>query len=129
MEQYANEAAIWKTEGQIANSGGNFCLHLLGNLNNYIGKELGNIGFVRNRELEFTAKQVPRQELIIGVENTIRVINQTFARLDDDIPEYEYPVVVFEHKMSTAWFLVHLSTHLAYHLGQFNYHRRLIEAG
>jgi uncharacterized damage-inducible protein DinB len=37
-----------------------------------------------------------------------------------------YPQIVFEKEMTTGFFLVHLATHLAYHLGQINYHRRLI---
>ena len=41
IELYKNEANIWKTERSIANSAGNLCLHLVGNLNTYIGKEIG----------------------------------------------------------------------------------------
>jgi hypothetical protein len=127
IEQYNTEADIWKIEGQINNSAGNLCLHLTGNLNTYIGRELGKTGYVRNREQEFSLKDVPREELIKNVENTIEMINQAFDKLDESILETEFPIVVFEHKTSTEYFLVHLATHLAYHLGQVNYHRRLIE--
>ncbi len=41
--------------------------------------------------------------------------------------EAEYPILVFDHKTSTEYLLVHLTGHLNYHLGQINYHRRLIE--
>ena len=56
IELYSNENTIWHTEKGIANSAGNLCLHLIGNLNTYIGKELGSTGYVRNRELEFSQK-------------------------------------------------------------------------
>ena len=127
IEEYNNEVDIWKVKGQINNSAGNLCLHIVGNLNTYIGKELGRTNYVRNRELEFSLKNVPRQELITKVENTIEIINQTLDNLDEKFLATEYPILVFENKTSTEYLLVHLTTHLTYHLGQINYHRRLIE--
>ena len=127
IEQYKSEADIWIVTGQINNSAGNLCLHLVGNLNTYIGRELGNSGYIRNRELEFSSKDVPRQELIQRVENTIGMINQTLDEFDESILKKEYPILVFDYKTSTEYLLIHLTTHLAYHLGQINYHRRLIE--
>ena len=64
IEQYKNEENLWKVEGLIANSGGNLCLHLVGNINTYIGKELGKIDYRRNRDLEFSLKDVSRKELL-----------------------------------------------------------------
>lgn len=127
IELYKNETDIWKIKGQINNSAGNLCLHLIGNLNTYIGKELGGKEYIRNRELEFNSKNVPREELIKKIVNTIEIINQTFDNFDEKLLETEYPILVFENKTSTEYFLVHLTTHLTYHLGQINYHRRLIE--
>ena len=127
LELYKNEADIWKIKGQINNSAGNLCLHLVGNLNTYIGKELGRTDYIRNRELEFSSRNLPRQELIKKVENIIEIINQTLDNFDEHLLEAEYPILVFDHKTSTEYLLVHLTTHLTYHLGQINYHRRLIE--
>lgn len=127
IEQYHNEADIWAIKGQIKNSAGNLCLHLIGNLNTFIGKELGGSNYVRNRELEFSLKDIPKQELLDKIDGTINIINQTLDNLDETILASEYPILVFEEKTSTGYFLVHLTTHLAYHLGQINYHRRLIE--
>lgn len=127
IEQYINEDDIWKIKGQINNSAGNLCLHIVGNLNTYIGKELGETGYIRNRDLEFSLKNVSRQELIHKIENTIATINETMDNFDESLLETEYPVLVFDHKTSIAYLLVHLTTHLTYHLGQINYHRRLIE--
>jgi uncharacterized damage-inducible protein DinB len=128
IEQYNIEADIWKVKGQINNSAGNLCLHLVGNLNTYIGRELGKTGYLRNRELEFSSKDVPRQELIQKVKNTIAIINQSLDNFDENLLETEYPILVFDKKTSTEYLLVHLTTHLTYHLGQINYHRRLIES-
>lgn len=83
IEKYKNEENLWKVEGLLANSAGNLCLHVMGNLNTYIGKEIGNIEYVRNRELEFSLKDVARKELLKKVENTIEVVNISLDKLDE----------------------------------------------
>ena len=126
IESYQNESQIWTIDKNISNSAGNLCLHLIGNLNTYIGAEIGKTGYIRNRELEFSLKDVPRSELIEKIENTLLVVNNALDTLTETDLETIYPLVVFEKEMPTGFFLVHLSTHLAYHLGQINYHRRLL---
>jgi uncharacterized damage-inducible protein DinB len=127
IELYDHEEDVWQTKGEINNSAGNLCLHLIGNLNTYLGKELGGTGYVRNRDEEFSLKNIPKQELLAKVDDTIKIVELVLNNLDEEVLEKEYPVIVFEHKMSVGYFLVHLATHLSYHLGQINYHRRLIE--
>jgi hypothetical protein len=127
IQLYKKEENIWKIQGNISNPAGNLCLHLVGNLNTYIGKELGKTGYVRNRELEFSLKDIPRIELLHKIENTIAVVSATLDNMQDNDLQLEYPVLVFEEKTSVEYFLVHLATHLTYHLGQVNYHRRLVD--
>jgi uncharacterized damage-inducible protein DinB len=127
IELYRNEETIWKTDRNISNSAGNLCLHLVGNLNNYIGAILGNSGYVRNRELEFSLKDVPRTELIQQIENTIEIVNSSLERLSTEDLHKEYPSEPLGYKMTTGYFLIHLFGHLSYHLGQINYHRRLLD--
>ncbi|TBO44923.1 DinB family protein [Pedobacter kyonggii] len=125
---YKNEANLWVINKEIANSAGNLCLHLIGNLNTYIGATLGGSNYIRKRELEFSLKDIPKQELINMIEATITVVNETLGKITDEQLNSEYPMLVFQEKTSTEFFLVHLTTHLAYHLGQINYHRRLLDA-
>jgi len=127
VELYKNENNLWRIGNNIANSAGNLCLHLIGNLNTYIGKEIGKTNYVRNRESEFTLKDVPRTELLDKIDETIQVINKSLDKLDESSLKKEYPVLVFEEKASTEYLLIHLTTHLSYHLGQINYHRRLLD--
>ncbi|WP_286964768.1 DinB family protein [Flavobacterium sp. UBA4854] len=127
IELYQNENTIWAIDKNISNSAGNLCLHLIGNLNTYIGAEIGKTGYVRDRPLEFSLKDIPKSELILKIENTIEVINNTLDLLTEKDLEEVYPQIVFEKEMTTGFFLIHLSTHLAYHLGQINYHRRLLD--
>ncbi|MBL7744143.1 MAG: DinB family protein [Chitinophagaceae bacterium] len=123
---YSDESKLWIVEKDIANSAGNLCLHLIGNLNTYIGSEIGKTGYIRNRDLEFSLKNIPQQELIKKIEATINVVDHSLDRLKEGDLEKEYPLLVFTEKTSTGYFLVHLSVHLGYHLGQINYHRRLL---
>jgi uncharacterized damage-inducible protein DinB len=127
IEFYRNEDKIWHFEKNIANSAGNLCLHLVGNLNTYIGAEIGKTGYVRYRDLEFSLKNVPREKLITMIDDTALVVRQSLDKLKEEELSEEYPILVFAQKTSTAYFLVHLTTHLTYHLGQINYHRRLLD--
>lgn len=126
IEAYQTESQLWLIDKNISNSAGNLCLHLIGNLNTYIGAELGKTGYIRDRPLEFSAKDIPKNQLISKIDETILVVNNTLDSLTDANLETIYPQIVFEKEMTTGFFLVHLSTHLAYHLGQINYHRRLV---
>jgi hypothetical protein len=127
VELYNNEKNIWRVEKDISNSAGNLCLHLIGNLNTYIGKEIGKINYTRDRELEFTLKNIPRVELQKKIDETILVVNNSLDKLTQEELLKEYPVMVFDTATSTEYLLVHLATHLTYHLGQINYHRRLLD--
>lgn len=127
IELYSREENLWRTTGAIANPAGNLCLHLLGNLNTYIGRELGGTGYVRNREQEFAQRDVPRAELLRGIDETRQVVAATLAALPAEALPQQYPVLVWEHPTSTEYLLTHLTTHLTYHLGQINYHRRLLD--
>ncbi len=127
LTQYRDERNIWALPPGINNPAGNLVLHLVGNLNTYIGAELGQTGFVRDRDSEFSLRDIPRADLIAQIDATITVINQTLPTLGQALLEKEYPLLVLKEKTSIGFFLVHLATHLGYHLGQVNYHRRLVE--
>jgi len=127
IESYQNESNLWKIDQNISNSAGNLCLHLMGNINTFIGAEIGKTGYVRNRPLEFSLKDIPKAALIHKIEETIIIVNNALDSLSETDLEKIYPQIVFEKEMTTGFFLVHLSTHLAYHLGQINYHRRLLD--
>ncbi len=127
IASYCNESNLWKVDKSIANSSGNLCIHLVGNLNTYIGAEIGKTGYVRNRDLEFSLKNIPQAQLVKMIEDTIVVVEDGLSKLNENDLEREYPLLVFKEKTSTGYFLVHLAVHLGYHLGQVNYHRRLLD--
>ncbi|MCS3867403.1 putative damage-inducible protein DinB [Chryseobacterium ginsenosidimutans] len=127
IEAYQNEDIIWKIDKNILNSAGNLSLHLVGNISHFVGAILGNSGYIRNREQEFSLKDIPRAELIQQIENTIEVVNSSLEKLSAEDLEKEYPIEPLGYKMTTDYFLIHLIGHLEYHLGQINYHRRLLD--
>jgi len=124
---YTKEENLWRVENNISNSAGNLALHLIGNLQTFIGIEIGKIPYVRDRELEFAAKNVPRTEIIAALTKTIEILKQSLQTLSDQDLQSEYPFLKFEKPASNAYLLIHLLSHLSYHLGQINYHRRLLD--
>jgi uncharacterized damage-inducible protein DinB len=123
---YKEEDRLWITSEGISNSAGNLCLHLLGNLNHFIGAVLGKSGYVRHREEEFTIKNVPQRELVSRIGQLKQTVKKTLDGLRAPDLEKDYPLEMFGKTLKTGFFLTHLSTHLNYHLGQINYHRRLL---
>ena len=125
IQLYSNAEDLWKTPEGIFNSGGNLVLHICGNLEHFFGAVLGNSGYVRDRDAEFSNAGVAAIVARRGQRGT------AFGPLDAcrtyrgnlDRP---YPIEVFGHAMTKGYFLTHLATHLNYHLGQINYHRRLL---
>ena len=126
MSAYTNEEDIWKLDGEILNTAGNLCLHLCGNLQHFIGAVLGKSGYVRQRDAEFSTKNVPVSELLLLIDTTMEVISSTLSNLDNNSLAQPYPENISKSPMTTEHMLIHLTSHLGYHLGQVNYHRRLI---
>ena len=118
---------LWQTTGQVKNSAGNLALHLAGNLSTYIGKNLGGKPYERNREAEFSLKNVSQQELLNQIAAVEIVVRTTLQALKPDDLNQTYPEEVLGYKMTTGYFLMHLLAHLSYHLGQINYLRRILE--
>ncbi|MGB4845666.1 MAG: DUF1572 family protein [Ferruginibacter sp.] len=123
---YKDEYDVWITKGEISNPGGNLCLHLVGNLNHFIGATLGNTGYVRHRDDEFSLKNVLRQDLVTNIENCMLIVKETLNNLTEDDLKKDFPLQKHGETVSTTGMLLHLFGHLSYHLGQINYHRRMI---
>ena len=126
IETYPSEDDLWEVRPGITNPGGNLALHLAGNLQYYFGNVLGKNGYARNRDAEFGSKDVPREELLQEIDNAIAAVEDGMSRISDADLAKPYPEPVGGVSSSTGAFLAHFATHLAYHLGQVDYHRRLL---
>lgn len=123
---YPDDASVWVLPAGIPNSAGTLTLHLAGNLRWYVGTQLGATGYVRDRDAEFATRDLPRTELIALIERTANEVTRTLAALDPAALEGDFPLEVGGLRLETGRFLSHLASHLAYHLGQVDYHRRIV---
>ena len=126
LELFESEAALWAGAAGVSNAAGNLALHIVGNLNQYIGVRLGGTDYLRDRSAEFGSRNIPRHELIARVSATKTMLETVLVRLDAAQLEEVYPEEVLGHAMTTRYFLIHLYGHLNYHLGQVNYLRRVL---
>lgn len=121
-----DDALAWRVAPGVTNPIGSLTLHVCGNLQWFVGGVLGGSGYVRDRDREFGARGVPRDELLREIRTTIDVVRAVMPRLTDGQLGQEYPDAVGGVRMLTGAFLTHLSAHLAFHLGQAGYLRRLL---
>ena len=126
LKAYEDEQTIWLTPPGVPNSPGTLALHLVGNLRAFIGAELGETGYVRERDREFADRDVSRAELLEGIEEAIAAVEKGLTTISDEDLERDFPVSFKGETLSTGLFLTHLVAHFAYHLGQIDYHRRLV---
>jgi len=126
VEAFPNDEALWQTLPGVMNAAGNLALHIEGNLREYIGRQLGNLPYQRNRELEFSTKGMSRRELGTRIAELRRSIPEVIEHLSSEQLDTEYPEVVLEIATSTRQLLIHLHGHLNWHLGQIDYLRRVL---
>lgn len=126
---YKNENDLWVLTGEIKNTPGNLCLHICGNLNYFIGALIGNTGYVRDREKEFSDKNTGRESLYKNIDDTKNMIINVFDNLGNYDFTKIYPDNKFGENPTYAFVFARLVSHLSYHLGQINYHRRILEHG
>ncbi|HQV39823.1 MAG TPA: DinB family protein [Flavobacteriales bacterium] len=126
IEVFNKEADLWEVSGSVTNSAGNLCLHLCGNLEHFIGGVLGGSGYVRDREHEFAARNIPRSMLLAGIDSTRDALAKAFSTMSDEHLDKTFPLKVLGDDMTIAYFMLHLEGHLNYHLGQVNYLRRML---
>ena len=129
LEAYGDERDLWLIAPGITNPPGALAAHLVGNLQYYVGAKLGGTGYVRDRPAEFARRDRTRADLIAAVEETRSIVRATLASLPETELDRDFPEAVGGAHLSTGDFLIHLTTHLAYHLGQIDSHRRLLAGG
>jgi uncharacterized damage-inducible protein DinB len=126
VEAYPDEADLWRTVPGTTNSGGTLVLHLAGNLQHFFGACLGHTGYIRDRAAEFSRRNVARADLLREIEAARAAVTAGLASLVPSQLVAEFPETVGDSKLTTGEYLVHLVTHCAYHLGQVDYHRRVV---
>jgi hypothetical protein len=128
---YPDDESLWRIGGTILNSAGTLALHMVGNLEHYVGAVLGGSDYVRDRHREFSERDVPREEILERVSRCREKVVSTLQVLSDErfLAPYPGDLPGSMEGASTHLFLLHLSGHLLWHLGQVDYHRRLLVEG
>src|SRR5260370_1244325 len=75
---------LWVRPYPYGNSIGNLILHLTGNLNYYIGAQIGGTGYIRQRPLEFSSTGKPQDELLRDFDKAIEIVIATLAKQSDN---------------------------------------------
>ena len=128
VEAYPDDETLWRSVPGVANSGGTLALHITGNLRHFVGAKLGGTGYVRDREAEFARRNMTRRELTREIASAVADVEGTFNSLSDADVGCVFPDQIAGRRIDTEIWLVHLVAHLGYHLGQIDYHRRLVTA-
>jgi hypothetical protein len=126
LEAYPDERLLWALPPGLPNAAGTLALHLAGNLQHYVGALLGGTGYVRNREEEFAARDVPRAAILEQISKAEAAVGATLPRLSEEQMSLPFPEAIRGHHLQTGELLLQLAVHLGYHLGQVSYHRRLV---
>jgi hypothetical protein len=78
---YHNKSNLWLLNKSISYYTGNLCLHRIGILNHFKGGVIGDAHYIRDRELKFSHKNVPRVNLLVDIDTTIVVVENTSRSL------------------------------------------------
>ena len=106
---------------RFGNSFVHLVLHLTGNLNYYIGAQIADTGYVRNRPLEFSdTTRAPKAEVLkkfdLAIETVLNAINNQSA--DDWSKEYTGTGSDASDRFDMV---LQCATHLHHHIGQMMY--------
>jgi uncharacterized damage-inducible protein DinB len=126
LEAYPDDQTVWEKPESLPNSAGTLTLHLCGNLRHFVGARLGQSDYVRDRPREFAARDISRADLLRDVLEAEAEVRRVLPAMTDAQMEAPYVDPLFDHTFSTGDFIMHLCSHFAYHLGQIDYHRRLV---
>ena len=120
-----SEEELYARPVEPGNSVGHLVLHLVGNLNHFVGAQLGGSGYVRDREREFAeAQPPPKADLLARLDAAVALFRRVVEGLSEEQLAAPHPETRFGTVYET---LVHLVAHFALHRGQMSYIVRLLK--
>ena len=126
VEAFPDDMSVWAVLPGVTNSAGTLALHVCGNLQHFVGHVLGGSSYVRDREREFSQRGMSRADLVAHLRAAGAAVDGVLSRLQSAQLDADYPQPLAGQTVNTAQFLVHLGAHLALHLGQAGYLRRVV---
>ena len=120
-------AQFWRKPYPYGNSFGHLVLHLTGNLNYYIGAQIAQTGYVRDRPREFEEKKLPSKlEALADFDKAVEMVKETVRKqsADDWSASYSGAGVTCENRFAI---MLDCAAHADHHIGQIlNLARELV---
>jgi hypothetical protein len=119
------DSELWAKPVEPGNSIGHLILHLTGNLNHFVGAQLGGTGYRRDREREFTESHPPGKAVVLSnLADAVGMFRRVVGGLSAGQLAGPHPEARFGTVVNT---LIHLVAHFALHRGQMSYLARLVK--
>jgi uncharacterized damage-inducible protein DinB len=116
-----SEDQFWTNPFPYGNSFGHLVLHLTGNLNYYIGAQVANTGYIRDRDREFSESAPPsKKDTLKRLEAAVSMVIETIhAQLSED---WSKPYSAIGTNCSNLLDIVmQCAAHMQHHIGQMIY--------
>jgi uncharacterized damage-inducible protein DinB len=122
LAEQLSEEQFWRKPYSYGNSFGHLALHLIGNLNYYIGAQIAQTGYVREREREFTERNPPpKQEVLRQVDEAVELVVKTLAAQTAETWSQPYQAVGAETSKDRFSIFLRCAAHFHHHVGQMIY--------
>ena len=116
-----SEEQFWAKPFSFGNGFGHLVLHLTGNLNYYIGAQIAQTGYVRDRPREFSEAPRPsKAEVLKEFDDAVEMVVRTIRSQSADEWSAAYSGTGAEAKTRFEMVL-QCATHLHHHIGQMMY--------
>ena len=116
-----SEKQFWSKPFPYGNSIGHLVLHLTGNLNYYIGAQIANTGYVRDRPREFTESNLPaKEEALKHMDDAVKMVIETVHAQSS--ADWTKPYSAVGTNCSNRLdMLLQCAAHMQHHIGQMIY--------
>ena len=116
-----NEEQFWAKPFEFGNSIGHLVLHLTGNLNYYIGAQIANTGYVRDRPTEFSdATRPSKAEVLKKFDQAVQMVIRTIDGQSAEDWSKAYTGAGADAR-DRFEMVLQCATHLDNHIGQMMY--------
>ncbi|HEX8143137.1 MAG TPA: DinB family protein [Pyrinomonadaceae bacterium] len=123
LSENLSEEQFWRKPYAYGNSFGHLTLHITGNLNYYIGTEIADTGYVREREREFTEQSRPsKEEVLRHLDEAVNLVVATLERQTAENWSEEYDATNAADFVKDRFSIfLRCATHFHHHVGQMIY--------
>ena len=117
-----SEEEFWSNPYSYGTSIGNLVAHLTGNLSYYIGTQLAETDYVRDRQGEFSTEEHPaKAEVLQQLRNVIELVINTLAAQNEEDWSAGYQAIGVDDVHDRFSIFLRCAVHFHHHIGQMGY--------